>query len=262
MAREPSLKEQVDALDRSIGVLDLQGWTLVEVLGSDAETWLNDLVTANVATLPVGEAVRSLLLGPTGRIRADLLIHRSALAFLLLQSPGQPRRIDDLLAPYVLSSDVVLAPSSWTPAIRPARSGPWVAPPGAPDGVPVGADAFESWRIRCGIPRFPVDLDEASLPAEAGLDEAPVVDRDKGCYLGQESVAKVRNLGHPARLVVAVEAPESVTQGQEVTDQKGPVGRLTSVDALGGGTAALARIRWEARDAALSTAAGVPLTRR
>jgi len=262
VARAPSLEEQVDALDRGVGVLDLDGWTLVDVLGSDAEAWLNDLVTANVATLPIGGSVRSLLLGATGRIRADVVVHRLPNGFLLLQAPGQPRPIAELLDAYVLSSDVGLGPSGSTPAVRPARAGPWTVSSQQAGGVPVSSEAFESWRIRARLPRFPVDLDEDSLPAEAGLDEAPVVDRHKGCYLGQESVAKVRNLGHPTRVVAGVEAREPVAAGQEVFSDAGPVGLLTSVDLPGGGRVGLARIRWEARDAALTTGADVPLVRR
>ena len=262
MAPAPSLQDQVDALDAGVGILVMDGWILVEVLGGDAEPWLNDLVTANVAFLPIGGSGRSLLLGPTGRIRADLLVFRPPGGFLLLQSPEQPWPIDELLEPYVLSSDVSLRRSEATPAVRPARSGAWTVSLLRSEGLPVSPEAFESWRIRSRLPRFPVDVDEDSLPAEAGLDEAPIVDRDKGCYLGQESVAKVRNLGHPTRVVVGVEASDPLKAGQEVIGGTRPVGVLTSVDVPGGRRVAMARIRWEARDIALTTGDGASLVRR
>jgi len=259
----PSLEEQVDALHRGVGVLDLAGWHLVRVSGGDAERWMNDLVTANVAALPAEGSVRSLLLGPTGRIRADLHVHRREDDFVLLQSPGQPKTIDELLEPYILSSDVALERTAAPLAVLPRPGPDWVVALHPTEGVvPVGPVAFESWRITLAIARFPTDLDEDSLPAEAGLDEAPVVDRSKGCYLGQESVAKVRNLGHPTRLVVALEAAEPVATGGVVIADAGPVGVLTSVDPGGGGRLAIARIRWEARHAALVTDDGVPLARR
>jgi folate-binding protein YgfZ len=262
MAPAPSLQDQVDALDGGVGALDLDGWVLVDVLGSDAEAWLNDLVTANVAALPGDGSVRSLLLGPTGRIRADLVVHRVPGGFLLLQSPGQPRPIEGSWSR--TSSPRTSRSAAQRRHHRPSTG--WVrawtvSPPGS-DGVPVSPEAFESWRIGSGLPRFPVDLDEDSLPAEAGLDEAPIVDREKGCYLGQESVAKVRNRGHPTRVVVGVEASEPLTAGQEVVGGAGPVGMLTSVDTLGGRRLALARIRWEARDMALATGDGASLVRR
>ena len=55
--------------------------------------------------------------------------------------------------------------------------------------------AFEIWRIGRGDPRMGVDFEAGALPAEAGLER--LIDVTKGCFLGQESVAKVRNLGHP-----------------------------------------------------------------
>jgi hypothetical protein len=258
----PALEDQVAALDRGDGILDLDGWILVEVAGADAVGWLNDLVTADLEGPPPRTTVRSLLLDPTGRIRADLLVHRMADRLLLIQSPDQPRAVDALLDPYVLSSEVELSRSGARLAIRPSPEGGWTVSAPPADGTRVGADAFESWRIRRGIARFPIDLDEGSLPAEAGLDEAPIVDRAKGCYLGQESVARVRNLGHPTRLVVPLEASAPVVPGEEVLADGDRTGRLTSVDLAGGATAAIARIRWEARRAALATGSGVRLERR
>ena len=55
--------------------------------------------------------------------------------------------------------------------------------------------AYELWRIARGDPRMGVDFEAGSLPAESGLER--LIDMTKGCFLGQESVAKIRNLGHP-----------------------------------------------------------------
>jgi hypothetical protein len=260
---DPASVAQLDALDRGVGVVDLRGWHLVEVGGADATGWLNDLITADVDALAVGGSVRSLLLGPTGRLRADLLVHRLAASFVLIQGPGQPRPVDDLLGPYVLSSDVTMGAGPEGLAVLPAPDGPWVVAMEPPSGaVTVGAEALESWRIRRGLPRFPPDLDESSLPAEAGLDVPPTIDRVKGCYLGQESVAKVRNAGHPTRVVVSVEAGGSLQAGQAVIADDRDVGEVTSVDGPGGGRLAIARVRWGARDADLTTEAGERLARR
>ena len=104
-----AFERQVQALDDGRAVLDLEGWTLTEVRGADAQGWLNDLVTASMEGIRDGEAVRSLLLSPTGRIRADFHVLRSpGEGFLLLQGPGQPDALTILLGPYVLSSDVEL----------------------------------------------------------------------------------------------------------------------------------------------------------
>ena len=199
--------------------------------------------------------VRSLLLSPTGRIRADLLVAREPGSLLALQTPDRPRSLAELLAPYVLSSDVVLETAE-TDAVLVGGASGWRLVPEAPPGhVGIGPEGFEAWRIRRGLPRFPVDLDEESLPAEAGLDREPVIDRSKGCYLGQESVAKVRNLGHPTRLLVPATLDGGASAGDRIRSGNEEVGVVTSLD----GANAIVRIRWAARKEVLETDRGTPL---
>jgi folate-binding protein YgfZ len=257
--------EQLEALEQERAFVDLRGWALTEVRGADAEAWLDDLVTASVAGLTAGEALRSFLLSPTGRIRADLRVlrPRSGDGFLLLQDTAQPDAIADLLGPYVLSSDVELAPADPRGLfVKPRPSLVWTAAWEARDdgSVPAGPEALEAWRIRHGLARFPVDLDADSLPAEAGLDIEPVIDRSKGCYLGQESVARVRNLGHPPRVVVGVRAEAPLRPGTPVRSQGARVGTVTSVEPREG-SSAMVRIRWDARDTELTADGGIALER-
>jgi folate-binding Fe-S cluster repair protein YgfZ len=96
------------------------------------------------------------------------------------------------------------------------------------------------------------------VPAEAGLEG--LIDAGKGCFLGQESVAKIRNLGHPARVVRSLRAHGDVRAGAEVVAGGAVVGTITSAaPAAGGGTACLARVRWAAAEAALTAEGGVAL---
>jgi folate-binding protein YgfZ len=115
-------------------------------------------------------------------------------------------------------------------------------------------DVFEAWRVRRGLARFPVDLDADSTPAEAGLDR--LVDVTKGCFLGQEAVAKIRNLGHPARVVVAMSAPAGAAPGDTVSVGGRAVGTITSAARADGSTAVIARVAWKDRDADLTCPAG------
>jgi len=262
---EPAFDEQLEALEQERASVDLEGWGVTEVRGADTEGWLNDLVTASIDRLAEGEAGRSFLLSPTGRIRADVFVLRSRArdGFLLIQGPEQPDAIADLLAPYVLSSEVDLAPADPAGLHLGPRPGPrWVAGWEAPEAgaVTVGPQALESWRIRPGVARFPVDLDPDSLPAEAGLDVEPLIDRTKGCYLGQESVARVRNLGHPPRVVLGVRAESSLRPGAPVRSNGADVGLVTSVEPRAG-LAGIVRIRWDARNRELSADGGIPLER-
>jgi folate-binding protein YgfZ len=249
------LEEQVEALDEGRAFVDGSGLRAIEVTGGDAARWLNDLVTAGVEELPEGAAARSLLLTPTGRMRADVHVARTPNGFLLLQESDQSGPIDELLQPYVLTSDVALrrVDAGARVVLLPAGREGWAVAWEPPDGaVEAGAEAAEAWRIRRGIPRFPPDLDEESLPAEGGLEF--LIDFTKGCFLGQEAVAKVRNLGHPQRTILALRAAGPVQPGEPVLAEGRQVGTVTSAASSGEGFALLARVRWEARSAPVATA--------
>jgi folate-binding protein YgfZ len=285
--RAQSLDEQVRALEDGRAFVDLSAMRKIRVVGGDAESWLNDLLTARLAGLREGEARRSLLLTPTGRIRADVHVVRERGGFLLLQDRRQPHAIDELLAPYILSSDLSLSDTSqeltilaapelepdpaaetfrpspllWGVGLVAARSmrsalGDSLASTGITEAHP---HAVETRRIRLGRAAFPQDLDPDSLPAEAGLEH--LIDLEKGCFLGQESIAKVRNLGHPPRLVVRLRADEPVSQGDPVRSDGRETGKITSVATEDAGWAVLARVRWEDRRENLRTEAGVYLRR-
>jgi len=281
-----NVADQLDALRSGRAYADLSGWRKVLVSGPDARTWLNDLLSADLSDLAEGATRRSLLLTPTGRIRADVTVAATARGLVLLQDPIQPAAVDELLGPYVLSSDVdledvtedlallALPGSSAPPAtpnvpadvLRPSCLGPGadllVATDRRPelrntlsDLIEAGPDALEARRIERGVARFGVDLGEDSLPQEAGLDHA--VAYQKGCFLGQEAMARVRNLGHPPFVVLAAGADGPVAVGEGVTADGQAVGTVTSATPVDQGrTATIVRVRWAARAATLRTEAG------
>jgi folate-binding protein YgfZ len=100
-----------------------------------------------------------------------------------------------------------------------------------------------------------VDALEEDLPQEAGL--AGAVSFGKGCYTGQEAVAKVQNLGHPRRLVAHFEAREPVARADRLVSGSSDAGRLTSVATEEGRWVALGRIPWAAREGPFATESGV-----
>lgn len=291
---EGELAAQVRALDEGRAVVDLTWWRKVLASGSDAPRWLNDLLAADLAGSAVGESRRSLLLSPTGRVRADVTVFLGPEGHLLVQDPDQPEAIDAVLFPYVLSSDVnledrtgelalvalpgrgqppdVALPEGWE-TFHPSCLGPGLDLVGPepdhrqvrrllegsfPSLVEASDAAVEAWRIARAVPRFPVDLTPESLPHETDLGEA--VAYDKGCYLGQEAVARIRNLGRPPFVLVSFRAGGPVSPGDPVLADGDHVGTVTSATPLeGGGTALIARVRWAAQDASLSTLTGESL---
>lgn len=282
------MREQVHALEEDRAFVELSPWRVVQASGSDALTWLNDLLTAELAGLLEGESRRALLLDRTGRVRADIHAARVPDGILLLQDGVQPVSALDLLDPYVLSSDVTLAdrsdeltlyattgsPQEWgAMAFRPSVLGRGVglAVPRAERGavrerlgqelVEVGREAAEILRIRGGDARYGVDFGEGTLALEAGLDH--LIDRAKGCFVGQESVARVRNLGHPPRTVLRLRSPGSLFPGEPVMDGERQVGSVTGIAPLDDGShAVLTLVRWDARDRPLATRSGTPLSPR
>jgi tRNA-modifying protein YgfZ len=226
------------------------------------------------------------VLTPTGRIRADLHVARLDDSFLLLQEGGQPEAVDSILAPYVLSSDVELEDRSErsvvvavlggaaaedgddTIVLTPSVLGGGhdaVVPPGEPlrrlrdrlgdrGLVEATPQELETRRVRRGNVRMGSDFGPDALPAEAGLEDT--IDFTKGCFLGQESVAKVRNLGHPPWVLRLVRAEGPILRGTRVLADGAPVGEVTSVAESDDGVDAIVRIRWDAASGPLSTETG------
>jgi len=282
--------EQLTALREERAFVDLSSWRKVRVSGSDAREWLDDLLTAEVRSLAPGHAKRTLLLTPTGRVRADLYVIAGDDDLLLMQAADQPEHVGLLLNPFTLSSAVLLedATADLSLFAVPGRAASLVGHPGSipsvlGPGVDVvagagkpswrvidaftqaglveaGPEAVEAWRIERGVARMGPDFDQGSLPAEAELDAA--IDYDKGCFLGQESIARVRARGHPPRVLRHVWAEGEVAPGASILSGSDVVGSITSSTAGENGRAtALARVRWEAAERPLSLADGRTLLR-
>jgi hypothetical protein len=276
---------EVSALERGQALVDLSDWWKVGVGGSDAPAWLNDLLSTELEGLAAGEARRSLLLSPTGRIRAAITVCQFEAGHLLIQDPIQPLRIDELLRPYVLSSDVSLrdlteqlglvafpggpAPAiAGSTAITPSVLGPGTdvlspaasAPQMVEGFVEAGPEQVEAWRIRRGMARFGVDLTTDSLPHEAEPGE--LIAYGKGCFLGQEAVARVRNLGHPPFVLLAATADGPAAAGDRLMAGERDAGWVTSAVTSDAGTAVIARVRWGLKDEVLRTASGSELRTR
>jgi folate-binding protein YgfZ len=98
--------------------------------------------------------------------------------------------------------------------------------------IPACLDAYEAVRIKAGIPRFGADITPENFPAEAGVLER-AVSFEKGCYPGQETVARMHYRGHPNRTLyrLAIEGPPPAP-GTEIVQGEKKVGHLTSIAPL------------------------------
>jgi folate-binding protein YgfZ len=126
--------------------------------------------------------------------------------------------------------------------------------------TPVGEEAAECLRIEQGRPRYGVDLDETVIPQEAGLNER-AVSFTKGCYVGQETVARLFYKGKPNRHLRGLRLSASLPAGEELLLGERIVGRLTSVaESPRLGPIGLAILRREAEPGAILTTASGEVT--
>ena len=235
----------------------------VGVRGPDATSYLNAIVTNDVEALGPGEACEALLLTPKARVVAPMVVlRRSADDYLLLTEPGLGERLRSALLRTRFaakceieleehSSAIVLGDGEGIPTRDYGVDAVEVLDAGLEPTV--GADELELLRIRAGTPRYGREIDDRVLPAEAGLD-ARAIDFSKGCYVGQEPVARQHYRGRVNRSlrVLSLEGPELPEYDAELSHGGKAVGRITSAARDGGSVVALAYVRTEVpRDAVL-----------
>jgi folate-binding protein YgfZ len=211
----------------------------VQVVGPEAADFLERMLSNEVASLETGrEGRQALLLTPKSRIVAPLRVAREGPeAFLLITEAGLAETVASTLVRARFAAKCEIA-------VKPYRGYLHVgADPG--EGVAnrdYGVEAWESWseeereaadpgelealRIEAGTPAWGKELDETVLPAEAGLDETHV-SFTKGCYPGQEPIARLHYRGHPNRGLRVLRVADA-KPGDEIRLGEKVVGRVTS----------------------------------
>lgn len=208
----------------------------VAVTGPEAGDFLERMVSNEVASLEPGEARRALLLTPKGRIVAPLrAVREGPDAFLLITEAELAETLASTLlrARFAAKCEIEVKPYCGYLRL------------GGGEGIrndDYGVEAYESWdedereaasadeleplRIDAATPAWGSELDESVLPAEAGLDETHI-SFAKGCYPGQEPIARLHYRGHPNRRLRVLEV-ESASPGDDILHGEKSVGRVTS----------------------------------
>ncbi len=251
---------------------DLSAWSKLVFAGPDRKRFLNGLVTADVLKLPARRGTLSCLLTPKGRLRADFELFDRGEDLLALAVPAAGANIREDLGKKLMLSETTMAepdarlffaagrapfglePGPWEVRSKdsidvlssPRWGGCWVLVPAAKGEEAWKAllgegfspvESLEALRVERGVPLYGVDVDETTIPQEARLDEA--LSFDKGCYLGQETISRVRHMGHVNRKLVRLRVAGGPEAGSEVFSSEALVGKMTSRS----GTAALATVR-------------------
>jgi tRNA-modifying protein YgfZ len=226
--------------------------SFVRVAGPDALDYLQRMVSNDVEALQVGDACPALLLTAKARVIAPLVVwRRGEEDFLLLSEPELGEAVAAQLTRMRLRARCEIAQESHSSVLVFGGEGIATDFPGAAEQLDseleptLDADELELRRIEAGVPRWGREIDDRILPAEAGLD-ATHVDFGKGCYPGQEPVARLHFRGHPNRGLRVLELDDVPAYDAELVHDGKPVGRVTSAARRADGSVvALAYVRAE-----------------
>ncbi|MGH3327327.1 MAG: YgfZ/GcvT domain-containing protein [Streptomycetales bacterium] len=208
------------------GFVDLSHRGVVRVAGPDRLSWLHSLTSQHLTDLPPGGATEALVLSPHGHVEHVLAVVDDGEATWMHLEPGTAGALVAFLDSmrFMLRVEVADVTAERAVGWLPADAGAATGAPDAPVrrtehgsdvflpraelaafadvlGDPAGVWAYEALRIAAWRPRLGFETDHRTIPHEVGwLDSA--VHLDKGCYRGQETVARVHNLGRPPRRLV------------------------------------------------------------
>ncbi len=199
-------------LESGSGFVDLSHHDVVRVSGPDRLTWLHSLTTQHLEALTPKVWTGVLILSPQGHVEHAFFGYDDGDSFTAFTEPGAGEALVTFLDRMrfmmrVEVSDVTAELAlTWRPSAT--GDGPYAGYELVPRdqltayaeaaGPACGLWAFEALRIARGEPRLGLDTDHRTIPNEAGWI-GPAVHLDKGCYRGQETVARVHTLGRPPR---------------------------------------------------------------
>lgn len=261
MALPAATPNEYRAALESCAVVDLSAREQLRVTGPDRVSYLQGMVTNDVEKLPVGESCHVAMLTAKGAMVGDGRVLKLADALVLDTGAGHGGTVKDFLLKYLISEEAEVEPASdlalvgllgpeaprWREALPadavvaalPGLLGAGLdvlvkrdaleAVKAALASLPtVSVDTLEVLRVEAGVPKFGVDMTETTIPLEANLEKA--IHYQKGCYIGQEVIARATYRGQMNKKLVGVllgdAAPE---KGAELKLADKRVGRVMSV---------------------------------
>lgn len=253
------LTNDYETLKSTGGAVALQRHVM-RVHGADVASYLQGQLTQDVQAIAVGESRYSFVLQPHGKVDGFVRLTRTGEAeFLMDYDKGQTEALVERLERFRLNTKVEFEPLDWkvlavrgTSLTPPEVSEGAVAlvewrgmngydilgpDPALPSGiVEVDPEAYEALRISVGFPVMGAELDQLTIPAEAGVNDL-AISFNKGCYTGQELVARIDSRGGnvPRHLrAIVFECDEHIPRGASVVPANAganakQLGVLTSV---------------------------------
>ncbi|MFP3881025.1 MAG: YgfZ/GcvT domain-containing protein [Actinomycetota bacterium] len=211
---------------------------LVWFSGADVLRFLNDIISQELGDMSPGETRRSFLLEPQGKLQFLLWVIRTEDRIGLVTDPGRGDDLAGALNRYRIRVDVDVTPEEedrWV--VVGDCDGYDISWPGVERHLVIGSkpdleegsvEDYERLRIQAGEPRWGVDVDEGTIPHASGLVPASV-DFTKGCFLGQELVARIDSRGgNTPKNLLLIETEGGVNPGDQVVADGKEVGEVTS----------------------------------
>jgi folate-binding protein YgfZ len=187
------------------GFVDLSHHDVLRISGPDRLQWLHDLTTQYFLDLPQKTWTQALVLSPQGHVEHAFAGVDDGESFTAATEPGAATALIEFLdrMRFLSRVEVTDVTSSLALTYRPTAGHELVPREkltayAEAAGPACGLWAYEALRIARGEPRLGLDTDERTIPNEVGWI-GTAVHLDKGCYRGQETVARVHNLGRPPR---------------------------------------------------------------
>lgn len=220
---EPNKEQRV--LDEGLAWADLSHHEIISISGEDRLTWLHSLTTQFLENLPVDKWIQALILDPQGHIEHQFdLVDDGSTTWLTLD-PGRAQPLVQHLQKMKFMMRVEFRDVSGEyallrlPGVADDLGGPYSIVPRSDleqwrarlneSAIQVGTWALDAQRVAARRPRIGFETDHKSIPNELGLLNKSV-HMNKGCYRGQETVAKIANLGAPPRRLVLLHLDGSV----------------------------------------------------
>jgi folate-binding protein YgfZ len=254
-----SFARQYDALRSGNAYVELANWSSITFTGSDRVKFLNSFCTNDVTKLAAGQNCEAFITNVKGKTIGYGLVDCWNDELVFVSVPDQAALLIAHFDRYIIREDVQLRDTTSErkyfhlhilPVITSSRWLGWeLLGPYAGALMEVSAndvaqfrqalddrnlvacdmEAFESLRIEAGTPMFGKDFDENNLPQEVGRDRE-AISFTKGCYLGQETVARIDALGHVNRRLAGVRfsGNDVPAAGTEILKDGGKVGYVTS----------------------------------
>jgi tRNA-modifying protein YgfZ len=230
---------------------------LIAVWGKEAVPFLDGMITNDMKTLEEGQQMLAAFPNAQGRLLAIVRVLRQGERFLIETEEATREKLFQNLFRFTFAGDFFIEDLSdghryfeiagTLPEIVPVTDSirfdgrgfyGYSVPSGLADEftsplaeasiLTIDDATYETLRIESGVPKYGVDMDETTIVPELGFPE--MISYTKGCYIGQEIIARIHFRGHVAKQLTGVSSADQIEPGAELASNDGkPAGRFTSV---------------------------------